>query len=247
MTKLFDDNTSTTIEEELPEDPFQHLVGDDKKFKTPQDLAKAKLESDRFIEQLKGELAGIREELNTRIKVSDAVDKLLSKPAVAPAIDSGTPPQSPQGGEGTRTVQPLSLDDVENLLKQREAQVKAEANVARTRELLQQTYGNEWKQKLSQKLTELGESQEFFQSLAERNPNAVISMLGAPQPKAKEPSLFGSSVNTTNQTLTGKTDGVKNKAYYDAIKAKDPRTYWTPKVQNEMHEQAIKLGDSFFN
>ena len=48
-------STSQTVSIDPDKDYFEELVGDDKPFKSPKDLARAKLESDKFIEQLKQE------------------------------------------------------------------------------------------------------------------------------------------------------------------------------------------------
>ena len=33
----------------------------------------------------------------------------------------------------------------------------------------------------------------------------------------------------------------------DKLKKDNPRDFWTPKVQNEMHQSAMKLGENFYN
>ena len=43
------------------------------------------------------------------------------------------------------------------------------------------------------------------------------------------------------------TDGtVKNKAYYDNLRKTDRKAYLSRRIQAEMHEQAVKMGPSFY-
>jgi hypothetical protein len=75
MTDVFE---SPTKGEETPVTQVSDLVGEDKKFKTVEDLAKGKLEADSYIEQLKEENRIAREKLG-ELEGSKSKDETVSE------------------------------------------------------------------------------------------------------------------------------------------------------------------------
>src|SRR6266700_391496 len=67
-------------------DYFKELVGEGKKFKSPEDLARGKFESDQFIEILKkrqdemrADYLKLREDNTAKAKLEDLIDQLSKK------------------------------------------------------------------------------------------------------------------------------------------------------------------------
>jgi len=60
---MSDDVFSTQTGDQTSKTSLEELVGEGKKFKTVEDLAKGKLEADSFIAQLEGELKGVKGDL----------------------------------------------------------------------------------------------------------------------------------------------------------------------------------------
>ncbi len=246
--KLFDDelddNEETiTIPDDEPLKPFKEKYHDEK------GIARALIEKENFIKQLKNETAGLRSELASRSKVEETVDRLLSMRT----NESGSNSPAPTGGQpaqpnASETKQGLTLEEVEALLAKRQADAQAAQNLEITKQKLQETYGTEWQKVVAKKGKEIGESAEFFDALARKNPNALFALLGAPEKKPSEPSLFEGTVNTTSQVLgNGGVTTDRTYAYYEKIKKANPNEYWSPRVQNQMHKDALRLGPAFFN
>lgn len=247
--KLFEDEevvetNDIQIPEEEPLKPFLE------KYKDPMGIAKALLEKDRFINQLKSETAGLRSELTTRSRVEETVDRLLnSKPntqnttvVTEPTVTNGT-------GDGSST-KGLTEEDVRKLLEAERAKLTAEKNVEIAKSKLQETFGANWQKVLIEKGKEIGESAEFFDALARKNPNALLALVGNAQAQkpASQPSLTGGSVNTTQTALGSGQSTVRNESYYKALKAKlGAAEFFKPAIQNQMHKDALEQGPSFFN
>ena len=99
---VFDEATGTP-KEETQTSELADLVGEGKKFATVEDLAKGKQESDRFIEQLQGELSGLREDLGKRMTSEQVLEEInRQKVAEKEAAESrNEEPTSPQTSEKT--------------------------------------------------------------------------------------------------------------------------------------------------
>lgn len=244
MTKLFDDNVEETPEVvEIPADaPLKPFLD---KYKDEVGIAKALLEKDRFIKQLQTETAGLRSELTTRSSVEEALDRLLStnKP---PSTPTATDPAGTTNADAS-SVKGLTIEEVQRLLEEKEAKTRESANLALVKAKLTEVFGTSWQQELIKKGKEIGESAEFFEALAKKNPNALLAIVGKPANQPQSPNLSQGSVNTTQQALGGTTGTVRNQSYYDNLKkTMKPAEYFSPKIQNQLHQDALKLGEAFF-
>src|SRR5688500_15910791 len=95
-----DDNNLQDFGSQFDQDKdyFSELVGEDKKFKTPADLARAKAESDAFIERLKQENSGLRNELKTRTTMEDFMKTIKeSRPTEQPVDNQAQQQQDTSG------------------------------------------------------------------------------------------------------------------------------------------------------
>lgn len=252
MTNLFEAPKTPSA---APTDPtksyYDELVGEGKKFRDNEALARAKAESDAFIERLKNEAEGLRQELNTRLTMEQLMDKIAAKPTETP------PSQSPNQMTPTPEVKSTSPDDIEKIIEDRLSKAEKtrvqNANLTLVRETLEQNWGQDYVQRLKEKASELGVGEEFLQGLAKDQPKAFLKLVEADtQAKpAVQPNntLFvpPSSQSVPRQTNGFSPSGQRTKAYYDQIKAKNPSEYWSPSVQNQMHNDALKLGEAFFD
>ena len=245
MTNLFDNGPQASPQEETTVEGsyHDHLVGEGKKFKDVEALAKAKMESDAFIEQLKRELAGTRDELNTRVNMQDFLDQVKE----ANKTRSEILPQ--EEIDQVVTGNTLSDEDISAKVdailnkKQQESIAQQNANFVRTE--LTKTFGPNFQQKVLARAQELGVDQSFLQSMAERSPKAFLELVGAPAPKG-DPNM-SIPPRGTAQPPSPLSHGTKGKAYYDKMRREQPALYWSPKVQMEEYRTALKMGEAFFN
>ncbi len=226
------------------ESAYEVLVGDGKKFKDNEALARAKLESDSFIEQLKRELAGTRQELATRVNMEDFLRQMEEEKKAR------SEPVTHTSDQVATTVTPISdehiIAKVNAVLNQTQQESEAQRNVQYVREELIRTYGTNYEAKVLTKAQELGVTKEWLQDIAQRTPKAFLELVGVNAPQARpDPNVAvpprSSHVPSSHQS------GVKNKAYYDKMKRDNPVLYWSADVQLEEYKAAMKLGEAFYN
>lgn len=240
---LFSDEPTHSAPPELEDkDYFSELVGEGRKYADPQTLARSRIEADRYIEQLKTENAGLREDLGSRIKLEEFVDRLNQR----------EPPQAPQpqDGEGRRVddtaVTPEDLDRiVDTRLTEREKAASRKQNLAKTKAELQKQLGPNYASKVKEIGSGLGLGEAFLNDVAATSPDAFLKLVGLTEQPRQE--LFEAPPRSNVNTAGFKPQGsAKNFAYYEALRKKDPNTYWRPTTQNEMFREAHAQQEAFY-
>lgn len=108
-------------------DYVNELVGEGKKFKTVEDLAKGKYHSDVTIETFKRQIDDLKKELNTRTSLDSFLDKM--KQGGTPLTQQPIDP-APQGGNPSAPLDDSSLEaKLAEILSRREHASKVETNV----------------------------------------------------------------------------------------------------------------------
>lgn len=250
MTDLFQPTPQDDIQDLDPnKNYYDDLVGEGKPFSTNEALARSKVESNLFIERLKTEQAGLRQELNSRVKMEEFLERLsdIERHKLNSIQQTKSPTSNEQDGPGAKQADALTPEDItqllDNKLSERERLNKATQNVELVKQKLQESLGPNYATKLEQMTNTLGLSKEFLNNVASTSPSAFLKLVGLDS--QKQTDLFTSPPK--NQLSTGfkPTTGEKNWDYFEDIRKKDPKKYWTPSVQNEMHLQAHKLGEAF--
>ena len=225
---------------------FEQLVGEDKKFKDAEALAASKLESDRYIEELKAQVAEAQEKLAKENHAAELLKKLQEKEALSGS--EATPVVVPDPTENQNTNDPLSEEDLKALVKQtleetNTAQVEVE-NVKKVNDALIKTYGDAEKAQaaIKAKSEELSVSTEYLENVAKGNPAVFFKLISDGTPSST-PSHTPSSFRGNNEDRSQ----VKDWAYYTELRKKNPAVYRTPAIRKEMDEQMVKMGnDAFF-
>lgn len=219
------------------DDLVAHLVGEGKKFKTVQDLAKGKVEADTFIARLQQE------------------NKALRQMALGDDDEGGRKVEELSGGnkQATSTTgnqsngQSLTKDDVLALLNADKQQTAAESNAKAFNAEVTKLFGDKAKQVVETRLAELDIDPALFKQLVTRSPKAALETLGAKpaQQAATTGGVKDGSVNT-EAFLGNRQSGEKNWAYYQDLRKKLGMDYYSPEVQRELVEQRKKLGSDFW-
>lgn len=233
-----DQSTETT-----PEVKIDDLVGEGKKFKTVEDLAKGKLEADRFIEKLTREQAELRNELNTRIGLTEFLDQIKNSTTQQnqPSGDN----QVRNGGENATALTPEQIEELldRKLTAKEQARIASE-NLKVTKQKLAEAFGPNYVNKLNEEANNLGLSKEYMNNLAATAPQALFKLLGVDN-RAQPQDLFTPPSNGF-RTPTANAPVERTQSWYDQLKAKDPKQYWDAKTQVQLHKDAIRLGERFF-
>lgn len=226
---------------------FEELVGEGKKFKTPEDLAKGKAASDAYIKTLEEKLDELRadnsrqrDEINAGLSLKDLLDQIgesNSRGEPTQPARTVTQPQTP-------AVDLKQLEDlVASRLQAHEATKQQEANAQVVLEKLREHYGDSYQNTLKQQMDELGIDENVARTWVRNHPKAFLKALGIDGPKAR-----GESFQTPPRSTTGfAPQGTPKRtwSYYQEIKKKDPDAYYSPKITAQRHADAIALGDAF--
>lgn len=222
------------------------LVGADKKFATPEDLARGKLEADAFIEKLKQEARDLR---NLVVQQDQRLGKLEAKSSILDRLETNpttgnqpvvtTPQPEPQVTHG------LTKDDVLELVEQRDVKRTADQNKREVDGVLHKQFGDQAVAAVRQRAAELGMSQADLAAVALRSPKAFYSMLGIDPNATQTGTLYA---GTGRQGPTNTQGEIRNKAYYDSIQKKmgTKAFIMDRRLQSELHKDMNALGDAFF-
>jgi hypothetical protein len=213
--------------------PLANLVGEDKKYKTLDDLVKAVGEKDRFIDQLKTENAGMRSDLSIWQEKANKQ------------------PEQPQGQSETPKAPELPSEDVlfdavRKIQEKLSKEEREQQNVNQVTERLIKEFGSSEKGKewLVNKAQELGVSVQFLNDAAAVSPAAFYNAVGLTD-NAKGASFSAGTVRTNiNLNPSAVTPGTR--AFYDQMRKENPSKYWSPQVQGEIHRIAVKAGSYDF-
>ena len=232
---------STTAEAPTGQQPTNNqtsfaneLVGEGKKFKDVDALAKSKLEADKFIEQLKSEKEEMRKELNKRLEqesILESLKQMVPKPS--------------DNAAGARHEAAPSQEDIGKLvderLSEREKTKTYEDNVMAADTFVSSKFANrdEASAFLDKKATELGINKKWLMDMAGRSPKALYSLLGFSSEAPDKGTTGGGSpapiVNkSTVLTEANPSGGKKTKSHYEDIRKANPALYFSAKVQNEI-------------
>ena len=230
-----------TPQEPTPQTPpeseyLSQLVGEGRKFKTPEELARGKFEADQFIEQLKREQEQLREELEKRTGLEEKLDSLLK------AQQEGRQPEPPATPDQGKQVDELNIEQlIEGHLSKREQEQRAQSNMARSQQSVVDHFGGDAakaKEYIAQRAKELGVTTEYLGQRATESPQAFLA-LGGIQSQRKDQRTDTKPQGTTTDVPSnyqGPQPG--SMAYFDEMRRKDPNRYYSPAVQREVYKAA---------
>lgn len=239
MTDLFQPLVPLSPEIDQNKKYLEDLVGEGKKFKDAEELAKGKAHSDSYIKILEARLDQGREEYIALQK------ELQGRAELTKLIDQLKQPQSPvlpQPKENTPVNEPPVFDQsklnslFDERLQSYEKQKKEQANAEIVQSKIREKYGDNISA-LEKDAKSLGLSKDEVNSLARNNPQVIIKALGLDTKPAQE---YQNPVQSQFRDTFRPTGGTKrNFAYYEDLRRKDPNAWYDPKIAVQMQEDAI--------
>lgn len=215
----------------------------------PEVLAKGKLEADTYIQQLETQLTQMREDLGKQDYAAKLLDQLQNKAADPTTAKPVMPNKNNDiGGTSEGNTNPsLSEEDLKSLVEQtltaREKDSVVKQNLSFVDAELEKSFGTNAKATVQNKAKELGISIERMQEIAAESPNAFFSLIGEPK-KSFNPMVQG-SVRTEGVNM--QTSAERNWSYYQNLRKSDRHTYYSPKIQQQLMEDKMRMGDKFGN
>lgn len=221
-------------------DYYAELVGDDKKFKTPQDLAKTVFYKDRHIEtlerkadQLREDYIKLREEHMAHAKIEDLLNKRLTQP------DNTSIPEDPK----TQTWDQTKIESlVSTKMQEFETQKRQTENFNQVKNKLRERYGDNYQPFLNQQMTQLGLDADSLNTMARTQPNILVKALNLDVSAPSYDNLPRSSVRTDQ--FAPKIEK-RTWSYYEKMRQTDPTRYYSPKITTQMEQDYNRLGTDF--
>ncbi len=216
------------------------------------EIAKGKYHADQHIARLEQEQANLRKELDKRLTYEEVIAKIEAAKTSSKPVARVEENADEHANEKPHTPSnELDLSKVEELMRKtyQQESVKAQQakNIEQIKDTLVKSWGAGYERALSQKAEELGLSKEYMDNLAASSPKAFLALVGVQDtPRANPSSSLPPQSRVEGRPGSNDRSGVKNMAYYNKLMQTDPREYWTPRVQNEIHEQARIQGDAFY-
>lgn len=242
-TETLFDNT------EAPKNYLQDLVGDDKKFKTTEDLARGKYESDNMIKILERKHDELREDF---LKLKNEADSKANLEALLDRLEARQTQHSSNAQPPVNDVrQPsMNLDQVKAAAREEVMQIaettKQTENLNLVKAKLKERYGDNSPNILREQIESLGMTAQQAETLARTAPNAFIKTLGLDVP-AKQQQSFQTPPRSDARSDQFAPRGAEKRtwAWYQNLKKSDPKKYLDPKTNVQMHNDALALGAEF--
>jgi hypothetical protein len=239
--------TTDTQQTQTKESFVDHLVGDGKKFRDIEALAKGKLEADRHI----GEITKTLDELRAELAKQDYAKNLLEQ--MSKGSETGTeqpPPVTTSSSNTENTTQSASDFEalVEKVITAKEKSKTASQNISVVGEEMQKQYGDKTAEVLKVKSLELNMSLDRLKEIAAESPTAFFQLIGVKKMGEKTSTSTGV---TTQSTIRSENFNSYSQdrtfEYYQKLRKENRSLYYSPKIQNSMLQDRERLGDRFYN
>jgi hypothetical protein len=226
---------------------LNEYVGEGKKFKTVEDLAKSKFHADTYIpllerrlDQYEADRAAMKKEIDTRQSIEEIVNNLIKKQTTT--TQPLTPESKVESVVNAPTLDPTKIDElVSTKINEWDVQKRQTANVAEVKAKLKERFGERFQDVLKDKADELGVSPSFLNNLAKDHPSVLYKTLGLDQ---KVQAINNNPLTTTTRFApTG--EKKRTWSYYQEMKKNQPDIYNNPRTALQMQRDAIELGDAF--
>jgi hypothetical protein len=245
---LFENNSNDQLPQFDPSKNYvEELVGEGKKFKTIEDLAKGKAEADAFIafknreyDTLKEDYLNLRKEHTAGSRLEDLITKLST-------AQQNSSNESPSVNEEEK-VPAFKLEDIDarvnETISRLEMQRKETANFNEVQAKLQEKLGPNYENILKQQVSDLGLSPEDVNTLAKKSPKAFFKTLGLEEQSKGD--VFNAPPRSQNRSDSFSPSTTKRTwNFYEKMRKENPSLYLNPKTQVQMHKDHRELGNVF--
>lgn len=225
---------------------FDELVGEGKKYKDQNALAKANIHGTATIDIYKKKMDQMREdhqrlanEYKTAASLRELMDQMKSQQPERTSSD--TPPANDEQKPVFDPNQVKSL--ISESIQEHDLKKRQNDNYTLVEKTLRETYGPNYKDHLKSAVDELGLTPTFVNDLAHNHPKVLFRTLGLDE-QGRQRETFQAPPGT-GMRFQPKPPEKRTWSYYQKMKKENPALYNSPKINSQMVEDAIKLGDEF--
>lgn len=219
----------------------EDLVGEDKRYKSVDELARGRVEADRFIEQIKGENATLREEAAKAAIYKELLDKLGR-------TDDREAPRESQREPVVETPAPILKDEdlaarIQEALNKERQNDRTQANITEVTNRLLTEFGSDAKasEYVANRARELGVTSDFLKAQAAQAPKAFFKTVGLDVVSSQVSAhVTSSDVNAEALRTANPGGGPKagSFAFYENMRKTNFDQWISPSVQNQMMKDA---------
>lgn len=249
---LFQDDNKFDPELEMDNDPKKdflgELVGEGKKFKDAQALARGKYEADRTVDMLKFRMDELRsdyqklhEEKTNGAKLAELLERLEKGPAQK-QTDGVITPNAENVNEPKINPEDIKKDVLAEIRRDEEEK-RAKANFDMVQKRLQERFGNNFQKVLNEQRESLELTVEDINNLARKSPEAFFRAVGLDQEKKSD---FQAPPRSDHRSDSFSPRNEKRTwSWYQELKKTDPNLYRSSKITNQMMKDYETLGPDF--
>jgi hypothetical protein len=241
-----DQSQSTEVKDQLsqsnqgdPQNPLTILVGEGRKYKTTEELAKAYLNVDGFAEKLKTENAALRQEVVKGKTLEEVLERLKQEQGGATQDQGEKKVEQPKAASG------LSASDVAAIVRKEitgaESTRVKETNLKKADAEMRKLFGDKAAEEFS-KRANTPELRKAMTDLAAVAPDQFLAMFRPTQVVSGTGVDHGTSVNAAaleNQQASGRALDPGCKEFYDVLRRTKPAAYYSAPIQLQMQKAAI--------
>lgn len=219
---------------------FNELVGDGRKFKTQEDLARSKFFSDMHVDRLERENSLLREDNDTlrqenfaKARMEDLYNQTMRARQTAPQPTANQTPSFDVS---------LLKQAIREELRETQQQQMMQANFNQVQSKITEKLGPNYQTALRSKIEQLDLTPSEADDLARRKPTTFIKMLGLDESRPVE--SFQAPPVPNNQFQPAPTEK-KTWSYFQKMKKEDPKRYRDKQTTIDMMQARMELGESF--
>lgn len=211
------------------------LVGEKQKYKSAEELAKAYVNADEFINTLKAENARLREEANKAKTIDEVLDRLNKT--------TTSSDNSPTTTQNTFDESKLA-DLVKNTLTKQEQEKIREANLLEADRKMKEKFGEKALEVFKQK-ADTPSKRQVMQELAAVDPNAFVNLFVTTDGGSTTPPSTG-SVNTLATGNTSARASEWSQEWLKEVRTKEPSKYWSAEFQYQLQQKVVQNPKLYF-
>lgn len=234
---------TTPAKDQTVDEVVATLVGEGRKYKSVKDLATAYMKADEFIETLKGENLGLREKLASA-KTVDEVLTRLQQGQTAATNDKGETRQTPSVSVSAEAIAKIVRETVTGM----ETEATRAANLAKADAEMRKAFGEKAQEAFAQ-VADTPEKKAAFKALASVDPAQFLKLFRQGDKPQGGGADSGGTINSAalgDAQASYRVSDAGCKEYYDNMRRKEPRKYYSQDVQLAMNRAAQADSAKFF-
>lgn len=214
------------------------LVGEGKKYKSVDDLAKAYMSIDEFVETLKAENHELKEKVTKASTIDEVIERINKAPVTGMSKDPSA--STAQGLVSAEEITKL----VEKTITGLETSKSRTENLKKANMLLKEAYGDK-AEEVFKEVAKTPELESVYRQLAQVDPDEFIKrFVSVPKNTSAAPDTGGQAgvlhiPGSNRATIEGTKD------YYDNIRKTDKARYYSQDFQIKM-DRAVRNNPSLY-